>query len=83
MSSAIENKYIYAYDPMIKRRVPFVVDGNKAISLVTGFSFAYDPTISIKEEIVIINKTINDLKKMKLTKENRIKELEKEGVEQK
>lgn len=36
-------KYIYAYDPKIKRRVPHVVRNGVAISLVTGNRFPYRP----------------------------------------
>jgi hypothetical protein len=34
-------KYIYAYDPIIKRRVVHVVKNEWAISLVTGHQFRY------------------------------------------
>lgn len=34
-------KYIYAYDPLIKRRVAHVVVNGWAISLVTGNRFRY------------------------------------------
>jgi hypothetical protein len=34
-----ENKFITAYDPKIKRRCAFVVIGNYAYSLITGFKF--------------------------------------------
>jgi len=35
------NKYIYAYDKILKRRTVFVVKNGYAISLVTGFKFRY------------------------------------------
>jgi len=34
-----ERKYVYAYDPIIKRRVVYVVIGEWAISLATGHKF--------------------------------------------
>lgn len=34
-------KYITAYDPLIKRRVVFIVKNGWAISLVTGHKFWY------------------------------------------
>lgn len=36
-----KREYIYAFDPIIKRRVPHVVRGGYAISLVTGNKFKY------------------------------------------
>jgi hypothetical protein len=35
------NKYVYAFDPEIKRRVVHVIRGDWAISLVTGHRFRY------------------------------------------
>jgi hypothetical protein len=37
----MSNKYIYAYDKILKRRIVFVVKNDYAISLVTGFKFRY------------------------------------------
>ena len=37
----MSNKYIYAYDKILKRRTVFVVKNGYAISLVTGFKFRY------------------------------------------
>jgi hypothetical protein len=34
-------KYIYAYDPIIKRRIAYVVKEGWAISLVSGHRFRY------------------------------------------
>jgi len=34
-------KYIYAYDPIIRKRVVHVVKGGYAISMVTGHKFKY------------------------------------------
>jgi len=34
-------KYIYAYDPVIKKRVPHLVVNGWAISLVSGNRFKY------------------------------------------
>ena len=34
-------KYIYAFDPIIKKRVVHVVKNGYAISLVTGHKFRY------------------------------------------
>ena len=36
------NKYITAYDPVIKHRVVFRVIKGYAISLVSGYKFQYD-----------------------------------------
>ncbi|MCF7910554.1 hypothetical protein K9L16_02675 [Candidatus Pacearchaeota archaeon] len=41
--SSKKTKYIYAYDPKIKRRVVHIVKQGKAISLVTGNKFKYKP----------------------------------------
>jgi len=37
-------KYIYAFDPLIKKRVVFVVRNGIAVSLVTGHQFRYKPS---------------------------------------
>ncbi len=37
----MEKKYIYAFDPLIKRRVVHVVLNGWAVSLVTGHKFKY------------------------------------------
>lgn len=34
-------RYIFAYDPTIKRRVTFIVENGWAISMVTGYRFRY------------------------------------------
>jgi hypothetical protein len=34
-------EYIYAYDPIIKRRVPHIIVNGWAISMVTGNRFWY------------------------------------------
>ncbi len=39
----MRKKFIYAYDPKIRRRVVHVVVNGKAISLITGNSFKYNP----------------------------------------
>lgn len=36
-------KYITAYDPTIRKRVLFVVKGDWAVSVITGYKFKYDP----------------------------------------
>jgi hypothetical protein len=38
-----KSKFIYAFDPKIKRRVAFVVENGYAISLVTKTRFKYNP----------------------------------------
>lgn len=38
-----KEKYIYAFDPSIKKRVVFVVRNGVAVSLVTGRRFRYRP----------------------------------------
>lgn len=39
MTKKKSTKFIYAYDPKIKRRVVHAVEGEYAISLVTGKKF--------------------------------------------
>ncbi|GEM_PF-2323317 len=36
-----KNSYIYAYDPILGRRVVYIVINGKAISLLTGHKFNY------------------------------------------
>lgn len=35
----VQNKYVYAYDPLIKRRVVHLVVDKVAVSLITGHVF--------------------------------------------
>jgi hypothetical protein len=37
-----ESKYITAWDPKVQRRVVFIVQNGKAISLITGYTFKYE-----------------------------------------
>lgn len=37
-------KYIFAYDPIIKKRVPHLVINGWAVSLVTKHKFRYSPS---------------------------------------
>lgn len=39
-----EKKFIFAYDPKIKKRVLHVVNHKTATSVITGNSFKYQPT---------------------------------------
>lgn len=64
-----EMKFIFAYDPKIKRRVTFVLDGWKAKSLVTGYSFKYITKELLSERLEIIKYTIKLLEK----EQNKIK----------
>ena len=41
MNSPKKHKYIFAFDPVIKKRVPFIVKDGLAISLVTRHKFKY------------------------------------------
>ncbi len=41
MISPKKHKYIFAFDPVINRRVPFVIKDGLAISLVTKYKFKY------------------------------------------
>ena len=38
-------QYIYAYDPLIRKRVVYVIRGEIAISMVTGYQFKYKPEV--------------------------------------
>jgi len=45
--SVIKLKYIIAYDPIVKQRVPYVIINDVAISLITKYKFNY-----LKEKII-------------------------------
>lgn len=45
---AEKNKYIYAYDSKVKRRVVFAIKGKHAISLVTGVKIKYERNKDVK-----------------------------------
>lgn len=38
------SKYITAIDPFLRKRVLFVVENGWATSLITGYSFIYEPS---------------------------------------